>query len=80
MVLVTFSFPYLVDILRDHFGAVMGLPGAALVAFVIVVFLQQTSGPIEIEGLGLKFKGAAGQVIMWTICFLAIAIAIKLVW
>ena len=62
------------------FAAVIGLPGAAAVAFVLVVFLRQTDGPIEFEGLGFKFSGAAGQVIMWVICFLAIAGAIKLLY
>jgi hypothetical protein len=51
-----------------------------VVAFAIVVFLRQTDGPIEFEGLGFKFKGAAGQVVMWVISFSAIAGAIKLVW
>jgi len=69
-----------VDILYDHFAAIIGLPGAACVAFGIVAFLRQTDGPIEFEGFGFKFKGAAGQVVMWVLCFLAIAGAIKLLW
>jgi hypothetical protein len=44
------------------------------------MFLEQTSGPIEFEGLGFKFKGASGPVVLWVFCFLAIAGAIKLVW
>jgi hypothetical protein len=28
------------------------------------VFLRQTEGPIEIEALGMRFKGAAGQVVL----------------
>jgi hypothetical protein len=67
-------------VLGDHFAAVIGLPGAATVAFAIVVFLRQTDGPIEFEGFGFKFSGAAGQVVLWVLCFLAIACAIKLVW
>jgi Mn2+/Fe2+ NRAMP family transporter len=68
------------ETLREHFAAIVGLPGAAVVAFILVVFLRQTDGPIEFEGLGFKFKGAAGQVAMWVICFLAIAGAIHLCW
>jgi hypothetical protein len=74
------QFIYWQVVLRDHFAAIIGLPGAAAVAFVIVVFLRQTDGPVEFEGLGFKFKGAAGQVVMWVLCFLAIAVAIKAVW
>ena len=73
-------FPYWPEIIRDHWSAVVGLPGAAAVSFIIVVFLRQTEGPIEFEGLGFKFKGAAGQVAMWVICFLAFVVAIKLIW
>jgi hypothetical protein len=52
-------------VLKEHFGAIIGLPGAAAVAFVLVVFLRQTEGPIEFEGFGFKLKGAAGQILMW---------------
>lgn len=68
------------QILQEHFAAIIGLPGAAAVSFVLVVFLRQTGGPIEFEGLGFKLKGAAGQILMWVICFLSIAGAIKLLW
>ena len=67
-------------VLEEHFAAIIGLPGAAAAAFVLVVFLRQTEGPIEFEGLGFKLKGAAGQILMWVICFLALAGAIKLLW
>jgi hypothetical protein len=67
-------------LLRDHFAAIAGLPGAVMVAFALVVFLRQTDGPVEFEGLGFKFKGASGQVIMWAVCFLSMAVAIKMCW
>ena len=65
---------------RQHFPAVVGLPMAAVGAFIVVAVLQQSSGTIQFEALGLKFRGAAGQAMMWVICFLAIVIALKLVW
>jgi hypothetical protein len=68
------------EVLEKHFAAIIGLPGAAAAAFVLVVFLRQTEGPIEFEGLGFKLKGAAGQILMWVICFLAMVGAIKLLW
>jgi hypothetical protein len=68
------------DILIGKFQVVVGLPAAAIAAFVVVAFLRQTAGPIEFEGFGFKFRGAAGQVILWLICFLAIAAAIKWLW
>ncbi|MBY0322960.1 MAG: hypothetical protein K2X72_29835 [Reyranella sp.] len=77
---VVFRLPGWQRILENHFSAIIGLPSAAAVAFAIVVFLRQTEGPMEFEGLGFKIKGAAGQVFMWICCFLAIAGAIKLLW
>jgi hypothetical protein len=68
------------ETLREHCVAVFGLPSAVATAFIIVIFLRQTDGPIEFEGLGFKVKGAAGQVVMWVLCFLAIAAALKLCW
>ncbi|MGH6840252.1 MAG: hypothetical protein ACREDT_15975 [Methylocella sp.] len=63
---------YFKDVLREHGEAIMMLPEAAGIAVAIVVFLRQTDGPIEFEGLGFKLKGAAGQVFMWILTFLAI--------
>ena len=72
---------YWSDAIRDHFPAVIGLPMAAVAAFIVVVFLQQnTEGPIEFQGLGFKFKGPSGAVVLWMICFIVIAGTIKLLW
>jgi hypothetical protein len=68
------------DILRGHIAAIVGLQAAAALSFALVVFLRQVDGPIEFDGLGFKFKGGAGQVVMWVICFLAITAAIKMSW
>jgi hypothetical protein len=70
------------DVLIGKFQVVVGLPAAAVAAFVIVVFLRQTAGPIEFEGLILvsNFVGAAGQVVLWALCFLVIVFAIKWLW
>ena len=67
-------------ILQEHYQAIIGLPAAGAVSFILVVFLRQTAGPIQFEGLGFKFSGAASQVVMWVVCFLAITGAIKMVW
>jgi hypothetical protein len=67
-------------LLTEHYQAIVGLPGAAAIAFAIVIFLRQIEGPVEFEALGLKFRGAAGQVVMWVFCFLAIVAAMKLLW
>jgi hypothetical protein len=68
------------QLIEDHFAAVVGLPAAALAASCIILVFRQTAGPIEFELLGLKLRGAAGPVVLWTLCFLAIAASIKMLW
>ena len=74
--------PYdiLLDIVKAHFAAIVGLPTAAVFSAFLVVVLQQASGPVKFEGLGFKFEGTSGQVVLWIFCFLAVAAAIKLLW
>ncbi len=68
------------EVVKEHFAAVVGLPMAALLSAFIVVGLRHSEGPIKFEGLGMKFEGASGQVVLWVICFLSIAAAIRLLW
>src|SRR5438067_286474 len=68
------------ELIKDHFAAVIGLPTAALGASCVIIAFRQTEGPIEFEVLTFKLKGAAGPVVLWTLCFFVIAAAIKLLW
>jgi hypothetical protein len=64
----------------NHFPATVGLPAAAAAAFAIVGVFRTTEGQIKFEIPGFKFEGAAGPIMMWIMCFLAIAAAIRLTW
>jgi len=68
------------EVLRNHFAAVIGLPMSGILALWIVTILRSQSGPIEFETMGFKIRGASGPVILWIACFLAIALAIRLLW
>jgi len=72
--------PDLYKIMLKQFAAVVGLPSAALASLCLVMFLEHTSGPMEFEGLGFKFKGASGPIVLWVFSFLAIVGATKLLW
>jgi hypothetical protein len=69
-----------IKIFYEHLAAVVGVPGAIIAAFVLVNVLEQVSGPIEFEGLGFKFKGASGTVVLWVLVFLSIISGIKILW
>jgi hypothetical protein len=67
-------------IIFQHFPAVVGLPMVAGLAFLIVILLPQAYGRIEFKVFGLSFKGAAGPVVLWLLCFLGISLTVKVLW
>jgi hypothetical protein len=71
---------WLVQRWQEHGAAVIGVPLAAVMAMCVVILLRFGTGPIEFEGLGFKFRGAAGEVVFWIFCFLAIVAALRLLW
>jgi len=60
--------------------AIVGIPLAALTAFCVVTNLQATSGDIKFSGLTFTFEGAAGPVVLWVMCFLAVILSIVALW
>ena len=64
----------------EHMAAVLGVPGSIIVAFVLVSVLENVSGPIKFEGLGFKFEGASGPIVMWVIVFLSLVSGLRLLW
>jgi hypothetical protein len=71
---------WFITIAKEHFAAVVGLSLSALAALFVVSIFEVTKDPIEFEGLGFKFRGASGPIILWVICFLAISACLKLLW
>jgi ethanolamine transporter EutH len=68
------------ELAKEHFAAMIGLPCAALAALLLVTILEINTGKIEFKVIALEFKGAAGPIILWVFCFLAITAAIKALW
>ena len=71
---------WLATLLRDHYVFFVGLPFAALIAYVLVSLLENTRGKIELEALGVKFRGASGPLVMWVLVFLSLIVGIRLTW
>ena len=75
------DLPNLWPLVEENFAAIIGLPMAAVSAFIVVAVLREGSeNPIKFEALGFKFEGTSGAVVLWLMCFLGIAICIKLLW
>jgi hypothetical protein len=68
------------DVELRHFGAVIGLPVAALGAFVLIALFRTVEGQIKGKLWKFEFEGAAGPIIMWIFCFLAMVVALKVMW
>lgn len=73
--------PWLLGIFQHHYAAIFGLPGAGLLSFILVVVLEARFDTIEMEIPNLiKFRGASGPIILWVMCFLSMAVAIRILW
>ena len=72
---------WILTIFKEHYAAIFGLPSAALMSGILVVVFEARFDDIEMEIANLvKFRGASGPIILWVLCFLSIASAIKLLW
>jgi len=47
---------------------------------VLVIMLRVVTGPIEFKAGGVEFKGASAPIVMWLLCFLALAGALRMLW
>jgi hypothetical protein len=73
-------FDRVIDFIFKHPAVSIGIPTSMISAMVIVLLMRTVAGPIELEALGVKFKGASGPIIMWILCFGTFAAGIKLLW
>jgi hypothetical protein len=47
------------EVFHQHFAAIVGLPCAAVAAFIVITHFRQVAGPIEVEVLGSKLREPA---------------------
>jgi hypothetical protein len=72
--------PLLAPLWLNNLPVIIGLPCAAIAAFTVVAILRQRERPLDFEGLGFKFRGPSGEIVLWIGCFLAIVGAIWLLY
>src|SRR5262245_34142699 len=72
--------PVATALVVKNFAAIVGLPFAFVAAFIVIALFRQSETPLEFEGFGFKLKGAAGEIVLWAVCFLAITGSIALLW
>jgi len=71
---------WITPLFKTHYVFFVGLPFAGFLAYFIVGTLENVRGNIEFEAVGIKFSGASGPIVLWVLVFLAIVIAIRLIW
>ncbi|SDI55186.1 hypothetical protein SAMN04487926_11916 [Paraburkholderia steynii] len=71
---------WFLQMVQHHPAATIGIGISAISAFFIVAVLQITTGAVQFDILSFKFSGAAGQVVLWVLCFLAMVFALWLLW
>ena len=72
--------PLLSGLVTKNFAAIVGLPFSFVAAFVVVALFRQGKSALDFEAFGVKMKGAAGEIILWLLCFAAISGSISLLW
>ena len=71
---------YWKTLISEQFPVLVGLPMAGLGALFVTLILRISTGELEFEIAGLKFKGGAAPIVFWIVCFLSIVISIQLLW
>ncbi len=71
---------FILRIVETHFAAMILVPMAALIALSIVLLLRWTTGPLAFKAGSFEASGAAGPLLFWVLCFLAIVAVIRLLW
>jgi hypothetical protein len=72
---------WLLALVKQHFAVLIGLPFAAFGALGLVLLLESHyNQELEFEAVGFQFQGASGPIILWVVCFLSIALCMKLLW
>jgi hypothetical protein len=73
--------PWVTKIVQQHFAATAGLPCIAALAFLIVITFEARYEAIEMEFFGImKFKGAAGPIVLWVLCVITMACCVRMLW
>lgn len=71
---------WFLGVIQEHFAATISVPLSGISAICVVLTLKATTGPIEFEAWGLKFRGASGPLVLWIFVFAAFVYGVKGLW
>lgn len=67
-------------LIESHACAFIGIPWAGGAAAVVVMLFRFLPGELTFKALGLELKGAAAPAVLWVVCFVALVLALKVLW
>lgn len=71
---------WFLQMISRHPAATIGIGISGVSAFFLVAVLEFTVGSMTFKVFGFKFHGAAGQIVLWILCFLAMVFGVWLLW
>jgi|SRR5690242_18611980 len=72
--------PVLTTLVLKNFQVIIGMPIAALAAFVVLVFFRQSETPMTVKLPGFELSGSSGEVLLWLVVFCSITFTIHTLW
>lgn len=66
------------SLILNNIICVVGIPWAALTAFILISLFETISGEVKIKLGNVEFQGAANPLIMWVMIFLVIVGGIRI--
>lgn len=64
--------------IHSSFIPFVGIAFSAILSFVVVMAFRSVAGEIDFQFGRVRFKGAAGPVLFWSLCFLAVTYGMHL--
>lgn len=71
---------WLIQIIKDHFNAIVMPPLAMTSSIFVVSILKIASGPVKLNFLGMQFEGSSAPIVMYLAVFSSFIISINMMW
>ena len=78
--LLTGEYPWLVEVLKKQFAAIVMPPLVIGASIVVVSILKLASGDVKIKFLTVQFEGSTAPIVMFLVVYAVIISSIHLLW
>lgn len=78
--LFTSNAEWLIQIMKQHYAAVIIPPLMMVGSLVVVIALRMSEGPMKFKLLGFEFEGSSTPIIMWVLVYLVMTLSVTILW